>query len=132
MSHWEALQKQLNQAFEQGVTMEEAERWAAKCLSAQIDLSQELMTADLGARMRKNEYKTMRARVYLDTVQASEGKKPTEAMIEAIIATSQEVAATQNAFEEEENASEALQRLYDIFRDGHLFYRGVAKGTFGG
>ena len=131
MNHWSDLKEQLQRSFESGVSMEDAERWAARCLSAQLDISQELMSADLGARMRKNEYKTMRAKVYLDAVQSAD-KKPTEAALEAIIATSAEVAATQNAFEEEENASEALERLYDILRDAHIYYRGIAKGAFGG
>lgn len=128
LSQFEELRTDVLRAYEQGVSMEEAERLAAKFLSAQMDVAEKIRTTDLDARMKKNGYKTLRAKVYIDTVQASD-KKPTEASLDATIATDPDVAKAQDAYERADVDSETLQRYFDIFRDCHIFYRSVLKGN---
>ncbi len=125
----EALHKIITSAYEEGVTLPEAEKLAARFLGAQMMISEALAVEDLNARMSKNGYKTMRAKVYLDTVQASD-KKPTEAQIAAQIDTDSSVATAQNVYERSESRAEALQRYFEIFRDGHIYMRGIAKGKY--
>lgn len=125
--HFEELKKDVLRAYEEGVSIPEAERLAAKFLHAQMDVADQISTLDLSARMKKNGYKTMRAQVYLDIVQGAE-KKPTEAQIEAQICTNTLVASSQNAHDFAEVGCAALERYFDIFKDAHIYFRGIAKG----
>lgn len=128
---FEDLKQDVLNVYEQGISIEDAERKAAKFLHAQIVLSEHIQKADLHARMSKNGYKTLKAKVYLEIVQSAE-KKPTETQLESMLATNEQVAASQDTYEKAEVESEALHRLYEIFRDGHIFLRGIAKGNFSG
>lgn len=134
LDNYRELQKQFKKVYEEGVSLEDAERLAARFLDALADLGGpdgQIRTADLDARMKKNGYKTMRAKVYLETVQGQE-KKPTEAMIDALICTNAGVATAQDLYEKAEVYAESLHRIYDVFRDAHIYFRGIAKGAFNG
>ncbi len=128
-SQFKELQADVLSAYEQGVSLPEAEKLAAKFLHAQMQASDLLMEFDLSSRMKKNGYKTLRAKSYLDIVQGAE-KKPTEAQIDAQISTTPEVNQAQDAYERAEIDAEGLQRYFDIFRDAHIYFRGIAKGKF--
>jgi hypothetical protein len=127
---FEELKKAIQQAYEEGVSLEDAERHAARCLDAQIGLNEVIQTSALDARLKKNGYKTLRASNYLAIVQASD-KKPTEAAIDATLSTTPEVTAAEDAYQTAEIETEALKRYFDIFRDAHIYFRGVAKGSGG-
>lgn len=120
------LRNDVLRAYEQGVSLEEAERLAAKFLHAQMNVAEMIRSTDLDARMKKNGYKTIRAKVYLDIVQSSD-KKPTETMLDSIITTNALVAAAQDSHEQADVDTEALQRYFDIFRDAHIYYRTLSK-----
>lgn len=125
------LEKEIESAYTAGVTMEEAERLAAKFLHAQLLISSELSKVDLDARMRKSGTKAVRAAVYLSIVSQAE-KKPTENQIGSIIDTDEAVKKEQDAYDRAEVDKAQLERYYDIFLNGHIYMRGVAKGSFGG
>lgn len=125
------LEKSIETAYNDGVTMEEAEKLASKFLYAQLQITKELKDRSLDARMRKAGVKAIRAGAYLEA--ASKGdKKPTEAALAAIVDSHPIVQKEQDALDLSEVSREELERYYDIFENGHIFMRGVAKGTFGG
>jgi hypothetical protein len=125
------LETSIESTYNEGVTMEVAEKLAAKFLSAQLMISKELTKADLDSRMRKSGLKAIRAAVYM--TEATKGdKKPTELMLTSLIDSNEIVAGEQNSFDTAETSKEELQRYYDIFQNAHIYYRGIAKGNFNG
>ncbi len=125
------LEAKIISGYTSGVSMEEAERLAGEFLAAQFQISAELQKAALDARMRKNSVKSLRGQVYREAATAGE-KKPTEAMLAALLDTNDEVKAEQLAYDAAETEAENLVRLYNTFKDAHIFYRGIAKGNFNG
>lgn len=123
------LENKIKSTYEEGVTVDEAEKLAAEFLYAQMVVSGELRKTDLDARMRKSGTKTIRAAIYLDVVQQAE-KKPTEAQIAALIDTDKMVSIEQEALDKAEVDRSNLERYYDVFGNAHIYYRGIAKGKF--
>ena len=123
------LQNDIKEAYESGVSLEQAERLAAKFLSAQITVGEELQVADLNARMRKSGLKALKAAVYLDS--ASKGdKKPSDIMLNAIVDSDKMVNDEQNALDEAEVSRNALDNYLSVFREAHIYFRSIAKGRF--
>ena len=125
------LEAKITTTYEEGVTMEDAEKLAAEFLGAMMKVSVELRNADLDSRMRKAGVKAVRAAAYLDIVQKNE-KKPTETQIASMIDTDGTVSEQQDGLDNAEVTRDDLKRYYDIFNNAHVFYRGVAKGNFNG
>lgn len=119
----------IKNSYESGVTLDEAEKLAGRFLHAQIQASEELKKYDLDARMRKTGLKAVRAAVYGDIVGKAE-KKPTEAAIENEIILNKIVQTEQDNLDEAEVSRDELTRYYNIFREAHLYYRGISKGRF--
>jgi hypothetical protein len=126
---FEQLVKIVKEAYETGVTMEEAERHAARFLEAQLSVAAELARLDLDTRMRKNGMKAARAKVYLDIVNAAE-KKPTETYIDSQVTLDHNVCAVQDLYEKSDARKESLALYFGIFKDAHVYFRGIAKGRF--
>lgn len=126
-----SLEKKIQNAYTEGVTMEEAEKLAAEFLFAQIRISEALKTADLSARMRKSGVKAVRAAVYLDGAKQGD-KKPSDVLLQAQVDTNELVSGEQDALDQAEVERDELERYYNIFQNGHIYFRGVAKGAFGG
>lgn len=123
----EKLQSKIISSYEQGVSLEDAERLAAEFLYAQMAVSAELKKADLDSRMRKSGVKALRAAVYTD-ICAKADKKPTETAIESMINMDSTVSSEQDEFDKAEVERDDLERYYNIFREAHVYFRGVAKG----
>lgn len=123
------LKAKIESAYTEGVTVLEAERLAAEFLHAQMAVSEELKNADLSSRMRKSGVKGVKAALYLNEVQKAD-KKPTEAQLTALIDSNEVVQGEQDAYDKAEVDSAELDRLYNIFREAHIYFRGVAKGKF--
>lgn len=135
MTNFEKLCKQLESkivaAYEEGVTLEVAERLAGEFLFAQLQVSAQLKTASLDSRMRKSGVKAVRAAIYLESAKpGADGKKPTEAALTALLDSNELVNGEQTAFDEAEVAAEELERYYNIFQNAHIYFRGIAKGKF--
>lgn len=126
----ESLETKIQTSYEEGVTLESAERLAAEFLHAQIKISSELKNADLDSRMRKSGVKAVRAAIYLETRSKADGK-PTEASIAAIIDTDKIVMDEQRSLDEAEVNRDNLERYYDIFQNAHIYFRAIARGKFG-
>lgn len=123
------LESKIIKSYEEGVSLEDAERLAAEFLYGQMAVSGELKKADLDSRMRKSGVKAVRAAIYLDEVKKGD-KKPTEAQLTAILDSHEVVALEQQSFDTAEASRDELERLHNTFRDAHIHYRGVAKGKF--
>lgn len=123
------LEAQIISSYEDGVTMDQAEKLAGRFLAAQLRVSEELTKLDLDSRLRKAGNKAVRAAAYLEIVQGSE-KKPTEAQIGALIDTNPAVIEEQNGQDAAEVGRDELKRYYEVFRESHLHYRTISKGSF--
>jgi len=125
------LEKLIQSAYEDSLTMDEAEKLAGNFLHAMLQVSSELSKADLDARTRKSGVKAVRAAMYLGIVQSAEGKKPTEAQIGAMTDTNPLVSSEQSALDSAEVLKGELERFYDIFNQAHIYFRQVSKGVQG-
>lgn len=124
-----ALEEIIITSYESGVTLDDAERLAARFLHAQMQISSSLQALDLDTRMRKSGVKAIRAAVYQQACTAGE-KKPTESALEHILNASPEVSGAQDAFDTSESERDALERYFGIFKDAHVYFRQVSKGRF--
>lgn len=130
--YFEELTVDIQQTYEEGITIEQAEKLAAKFLYAQIQVTQELAKTDLDSRMKKSGLKAIKAAVYMDAATKGD-KKPTENMLASIIDSSKEVSGEQQIFDQAEVYRDELKNYYDIFGNAHIFYRGISKqGNFNG
>ena len=133
MSNFKALctdlENAIQKSYEEGVSMEEAEKLASKFLYAQIQVSNELRKADLDSRMRKSGLKAVRAAIYT-TAKSDTSAKLTEAGVAAVIDTHEVVQGEQNELDKAEVTCDELERFFNIFKDGHVHFRTIAKGRF--
>ncbi len=126
---YEQLKDKIKSIYESGITMDEAERLAAEFLYAQIQVSEDLKKADLDARMRKSGVKAIKAAVYLETATKSE-KKPSDVFIEAIVNSDKLVDEEQKSLDRAEVERNQLETYLSVFRESHIYLRGIAKGRF--
>lgn len=120
------LEKIIQNAYESGTTIEEAERLAARFLHAQLQVSTELSKASLDARMRKSGLKAVRAAVYLE--EATKGdKKPSDVMLDALVNRHEVVQSEQDEFDKAEVKTAELERLYSIYGNAHVYFRQVSR-----
>lgn len=129
LSFCEELTNQIKSTYTEGTTLDEAEKLAAKFLHAQLMVSEQLSKADLDARMKRTGVKAVKAAVYMAEATKSE-KKPTEAMLSALIDSNELVAEEQNAYDEAEVLKNSLENYFLIFKEAHIYYRGISKGRF--
>lgn len=128
---WEALVEKIKSSYEQGITTIEAEKLAGEFLYAQIQVSTQLAKLDLDAKMRKSGVKAVRSAVRSEEVKKHE-KKPTESALDDVVNLNEIVQAEQDKLDGAEVSRDELERLYNIFRESHLHFRSIAKGSFGG
>lgn len=117
----------IKNTYESSVTMEEAERLAARFLHAQMLVSEALRSTHLDSRMKKNGVKAIRGAVYMENATKTD-KKPSDMMLQAMVDRDDIVLGEQQRYDEAEVEKEYLQNNYDIFKDAHIYYRGIAKG----
>lgn len=123
------LESKIQASYTDGVSLEQAEKLAAEFLGAMLTVSAELKVSDLDSRLRKSGTKAIRAAIYLDIVQKSE-KKPTESQIAAMIDVDTLVKGEQESFDRAEVDRNELERIYSVFQNAHIFFRGVSRGKF--
>lgn len=125
------LENHIIGAYEEGCTVEEAEKLAAKFLHGQMLVSTALRQSDLDSRMRKSGLKAVRAAVYTGICDKAE-KKPTVDALEHMLNMNELVSNEQDALDASEVDRDELKRYYDMFQNAHIYFRGIAKGAFGG
>ena len=116
-------------SYEEGVTMEAAERIAGKFLHAQLMIADALKNADLDARMKKSGVKAIRAAIYMEGATGSD-KKPSDVLLGALVDQNKLVQDQQSLFDEAEVSHDGLNRYYSVFREAHIHFRGIAKGKY--
>lgn len=119
----------IQDSYEQGITMEAAEKAAGKFLYGQLAVADRLRRYDLDSRMKKAGLKAVKAAVYMDNVNKNE-KKPSDTLLNALVDMDKLVMDEQKGFDSADAEHAALQNLFNIFKEGHIFMRGIAKGRF--
>lgn len=127
----QSLEIKIQESYESGVTLQDAERLAGEFLYALLQVSNELRVTDLDARAKKAGVKAIRAAVYLEAA-TKDPKKPSDVMLQALVDISDLVQGEQDKLDQEESKRDALERYYNIFNQSHLHFRAIAKGSFGG
>jgi chromosome segregation ATPase len=123
------LEDDIKRAYEESVTIEEAEKLAAKFLGAQIEIARMLREVSLDCRMRKQGLKAIKSAVRTDEI-GKHDKKPTEGALDDVVNLSELVSGEEKRYDEAEAAREELERFYGIFHEAHIFFRGISKGRF--
>lgn len=123
------LTRDIQRASGEGVTLEESERLAAKFLNAQIQVGLELSRTDLDCRMRKSGVKAIKAVVYMEAATKTD-KKPSDTLLGAIVDMDGIVISEQRSLDQSEVCRNELENYLDVFKNAHIFFRGVAKGRF--
>lgn len=123
------LRQAIESAYEQGVTVPEAEKLAARTLTVRLELADEIKVTSLDAKMKRHGVKATRANAYMDEM-AKHDKKPAEAFLENAVNLSEAVANEEMAHAEAEAEFQKLIAYLDVFKDAHLYFRNIAKGTF--
>lgn len=126
----QALEAKIMDSYTQGITIDDAEKLAGEFLHAMMQVSDEIKTNDLDARMRKSGVKAVRAAVYTSLATGVD-KKPTEGSLEHSINLNELVQGEQKALDEAEAERDNLERYYNIFMNAHLHFRSIAKGKMG-
>ena len=123
------LKQIIETAYEQGVSVSEAEKLAAKTLVIRLELSQELKRVDLDSRMKKHGVKVTRADAYMTELKKHD-KKPVESFLDATITMDGNVIEAEHDYAKADVQRELIQNYLDIFKDAHIYFRGIAKGTY--
>ncbi len=127
----EELVLEIQKSYTEGVTVEEAEKLAGKFLYAQIQVAEELRVSDLDTRTKKSGLKAIKAAVYMEAA-TKDPKKPSDTLLDQLVTMNEIVVGEQQRFDEAEVLKNHLEHYMNIFRDGHIHFRGIAKGAFGG
>lgn len=125
----EGLKNKIKKTYEEGVTLEQAEKLAGEFLVAQMKIANDLMNADLDARMKKSGLKAIKAAVYMSEVDKSE-KKPSDTLLEQVVNQDKQVMAQSDLLDSAEVLRDALNNYKSIFHEAHIHFRGIAKGRF--
>lgn len=125
------LESKIIEAYSGGVTLDQAEKLAGEFLYAQLRVSTELTNVDLDSRMRKSGVKAVKAAIYLENATKSD-KKPSDVMLAAMVDSHEVVQSEQDSLDKAEVSKAELERLYDIFGNSHIYFRGIAKSNFNG
>lgn len=125
------LTDKIKQSYEEGITVEQAEKLAGEFLYGQICVGTELKNADLDARMRKTGVKAVKASVYMEGATATD-KKPSDTLLNAQVDLNEIVQKEQDALDKAEVRRDELKNLLSVFQEAHIFMRTIARGGFGG
>lgn len=126
----DSLKSKIQCSYESDTTVSEAERLAAEFLHAQMLLAEALKSVDLDARMKKSGFKAICAAVYMEAATKTD-KKPSDTMLENIVQLSELVQSHRDSLDRTEVERDELQNYMSIFKEAHIYYRGIAKGLVG-
>lgn len=127
----EDIKQEIQRAYDSSVTFAEAEKLANKFLICQITLADTIAKSDLDSRMRKTGLKALRAAVYTEAATKGD-KKPTEAALAATVDQDKQVMEAQEGYDTADVETAHAQNMYNICKEAHIYFRGLAKATFGG
>lgn len=125
----EELTNEIKNSYEDSVSIEQAEKLAARFLHAQLIISGELSKKDLDSRMKKSGVKVIRAAIYLEEAKKTE-KKPSDVMLEALVNSNDLVHSEQSRLDEAEVSRDELHNYLNIFKECHIYFRAIGRGRF--
>lgn len=125
----EELTKDIENSYQEGVTLEAAEKLAGKFLHAQLQVAEQLQNIDLDTRMKKSGVKAIRAAVYMQEATKGE-KKPSDTYLQALVDMDQLVVDAQRSLDEADVQLDRLKNFFNVFKEAHIHFRGIAKGRF--
>ena len=128
---FEEVQALVDRAYDEEITMQEAEKLATRLLSVQMTIAKELATVKLDARMRKSGVKAVKAVAYLDEVKKHD-KKPSDSYLEHVVNTNENVNKEQDAFDAADVNAETLETLLSVFKEAHIHFRSISRGAYNG
>ena len=123
------MSEKIHESYDPGITLDQAEKLAGEFLTAQLLTAHELHVVDLDARMRKTGLKAIKSAVRTNEVKKYD-KKPTEGHLEDVVNLDEIVQGEQKSLDEAEAKRDRYQNFFNIFKDAHIFFRGVSKGRF--
>ncbi len=119
------VSKELRLAHREKYEMERAERTAALCLTAQIELSQFLAEAELLAKEKKSEVESISSERYYFFKSGAE--KITDVALNRMVDKDEQVRVAKKEQFESESAYNKWKSLMSTLRDAHIYFRGVSK-----
>lgn len=125
----EELETAITTSYEEGVSLDEAEKLMFKCLAIRLLLSAELSKVDLDTRMKKSGVKAVKAAIYLEAA-TKDPKKPSDVMLGAIVDSNELVRGEQDRLDAAEVKKAELERLDNIFENAHVSFRKIGTGKF--
>lgn len=124
-----SLAGDIQTAYDEGVSLEHAERLAAKCLGVQLKIAEQLAASDLDSRMKKSGLKAIKSAVYMKAATASD-KKPSDTLLENVVNLDNQVATSQDLYDSADARKESLTLFFGIFREAHIYFRGISRGRY--
>jgi len=119
------VSKELKLAHREKYEMERAERTAALCLTAQIELSQFLAEAELLAKENKSEVESISSERYYFFKSGAE--KITDVALNRLVDKDEEVKAAKKEQYSAESDYNKWKSLMGTLKDAHIYFRGVSK-----
>lgn len=123
------LEEKIKKTYQEGVTLDEAEKLAAEFLAAQMEVGRILAALSLDAKMKKSGSKFIRGTVYLQHATKDE-KKPSDTLLLARVDTDKLVGENQDLLNSADAVVEELSGYLSVFKDAHIYFRGLSRGRF--
>jgi len=128
----EKVSKELKLAHTEKYDVERAELTAALCLEAQKELAEFLAEAELLAKERKSEVESIEGEMYLHYKYEYkiDGKdnKLSDVGVQHLVAKDEKVKKAKQKQHEAESNFSKWRNLFGMLKDGHIYFRGLAKG----
>lgn len=124
---------ELDLAYQGNCEPERAERNAALFLEMQIKLAEYVSSAELKAKMSKNEVERISSQKYFEYKKGSLGseKKPTEASLEHAISQDEDIFKLKEEMLKNEAEYKKWNYIISVLSNGHIFFRNLSKREFG-
>lgn len=119
------VSKELRIAHREKYEMERAERTAALCLTAQIELAEFLSEAELLAKEKKSEVESIASERYYHYKSSAE--KTTDVALNRLVDKDEEVKAAKKEQYYAESNYNKWKSLMGTLRDSHIYFRGISK-----
>ena len=107
---------------------DEAPNMAALCLIAQASLLADLASADLRSRALKRDIDFAKAKAFADIKQNSDGKKPTDALVQNLVNKDEDVRRISFEQNYAERDYKQLSNIHALLKEAHLTFRSIKKG----
>jgi len=127
--NYKTLEQKIIKSYTEGTNLVDAESLAAEFLAAQIQISEEVKEESIRHRMLKADLKEKAAAVLYNAATAGD-KKPSDSILQALVDKDPGVKEAYQVHVVSEERANELERLYNIFRESHIYYRAIGKGRF--